>query len=165
MDFELSHLIPAPPNAVARVLLDGDYQNSLSGLGPLAERTVLEQEPFGDGRVRRRVRCVLDMDLPGAARRFLGDANAAWVEEALWHPEKLMWEWRILPEVGGDLLSSSGVITLHGAADEETHRDVTGRVEVRVPFYGGKVERWIVEGLRQAYAEEATRLVAWLQKP
>ncbi|HVM36611.1 MAG TPA: DUF2505 domain-containing protein [Actinomycetota bacterium] len=162
MDFKFSHLIPATRQEVARALLDVDYQNSLSGLGPLSERRVLDQQPIDGGRVRRRVRCVVHMDVSGPAKRVLGDAAPAWVEEAVWDPDRTIWEWRILPEVGGDLLTAHGDIRLDGV-DGGTERRVTGTVRVRVPFYGGKVERWIVDGLRQAYGEEAERLSAWLR--
>ena len=37
-----------------------------------------------------------------------------------------------------------------------------GMVKVSVPLYGGKVEGWIVEGIEQAYDEEAERLERWL---
>jgi hypothetical protein len=33
-----------------------------------------------------------------------------------------------------------------------------------VPLYGGKVEGWIVDGLRAAYDEEADRLAEWLER-
>ena len=41
-----------------------------------------------------------------------------------------------------------------------TVRTVAGGVKVKVPLYGGKVEGWIVAGLRSAYDEEARRLAA-----
>jgi len=31
-----------------------------------------------------------------------------------------------------------------------------------VPFYGSRVEGWIVKGMSDAYDEEAERLEAWL---
>jgi hypothetical protein len=162
VDFEFSHLIPARSDEVVRALLDVDYQNSLSGLGPLSERRVLDQQPIDDGRVRRRVHCVVDMNISGPAKRILGDAAPSWVEEAVWYPDRTTWEWRILPEVGGDLLRAKGEIRLDGVGGG-TERRVTGTVQVKVPFYGGKVEGWIVDGLRDAYAEEAKRLSAWLR--
>ena len=45
---------------------------------------------------------------------------------------------------------------------DQTLRLVTGTVKVKVPLYGGRVEGVIVQGLEQAYAEEATRLAKWL---
>jgi hypothetical protein len=160
MDFEISHELAAPADEVARALLDEDFQNSLKDLGPLADRRVLSQTEQPGGRVRRETRCVLGIDL-GAARKFLGSSDPAWIEDATWHPDTSRWEWVIKPEVGGDILRAGGTTEIKAAGDG-TLRLVTGMVQIRVPIYGSKVEGWIVEGLEQSYAEEAERLQAWL---
>ena len=145
---------------VAATLLDEDYQRSLDGIEPLEKRELLGQAEQPGGRVLRRTRCVLGADL-GPAKRFLGNAEPAWVEEATWDPSRLRWEWVILPEVGADLLSAEGAIELR--EDEgETIRRVIGGVKVRVPLYGGRVEGVIVQNLERAYSQEADRLAAWL---
>ena len=162
MDFAFEHRFDASPAAVAEVLLDPAYQASLDGIEPLEERRVLEQTERADGIVVRRTRCVLGADL-GAAKRFLGNAEPAWVEEATWHPRKSLWEWVILPEVAAHLLSSRGTIELRENGDE-TVRRVTGKVEVKVPLYGGRVEAVVVQGLERAYEEEADRLATWLER-
>ena len=160
MDFEIAHELDAGIDGVARALLDEDFQNSLKDLGPLADRRVLSQTEQAGGKVRRETRCVLGIDL-GAARKFLGSSDPAWVEDATWDPERLTWRWVIKPEVGADLLKASGETTLTSAGERSIRR-VTGKVQIRVPIYGGKVEGWIVDGLKQSYDEEAERLQAWL---
>ncbi len=145
---------------MANALLDEGYQRSLDGIGPLKKREILAQTGGGGGQVVRRTRCVLGTDL-GAAKRFLGDAEPAWVEEATWDPGRHRWQWVIHPEVGADLLSAAGSIELHDG-DGGTMRRVQGAVKVRVPLYGGRVENIIVKNLEQTYADEATRLAKWL---
>ena len=161
MRFVFDHLFPAPVDEVARVTLDERFQASLSDVGGLRERRVLEQVDEGAGRVRRRVRCVLDVRLPGAARALVGEGEPAWVEDALWLPDERTWRWVVHPEIGRDVLAADGDIALRGDGDG-TRRRVSGRVSVRVPLYGGRVESWIVDGLRRAYDEEARRLARWL---
>ncbi len=161
MDFKISHTVDADPETVAEALLDREFQASLADLKALRERKVLSQKKASGGLITRRIRCVLDVKISGTAKKFLGDGDPAWVEEATWHPEDLIWSWVIQPEVGGDLLAASGTISLQQAR-MGTERVVAGRVNVRVPFYGGKVEGWIVEGLKHSYAEEAERLSEWL---
>lgn len=160
MDFQIEHHLDAPPDAVAGVLLDEGFQASLEDLEGLAERRVLSQT-VADGRVERRTRYVLDIRIGGPARAFLGDADPAWIEVAHWEPARLTWEWTIEPEVAGDLLDASGETVLVGESGS-TARRVLGRVTVKVPLYGSRVERWIVEGLERAYEEEALRLRRWL---
>ena len=161
MDFRFEHRFDAPADLVAETLLDEAYQRSLDGIGPLASREVLEQTRSG-GRVTRRTRCVLGIDL-GAAKRFLGGGDPAWVEEAIWDPDAARWDWVIHPEVAAELLTASGRIELHDRGGK-TERLVAGQVKVHVPLYGSRVEDSIVRGLEDAYAEEATRLRKWLAK-
>ena len=158
--FELRHDFSSPAPEVAAALLDPSFQASLDGLGPLKSREVLSQETEAGGRVTRRVRCVLGIDL-GAASRFLGDSEPAWVEEARWDPKQMSWSWVIHPEVAEHLLSASGTMALQDR-DEGASRLIDGRVDVRVPLYGGKVEGWIVKGISDAYEEEAGRLETYL---
>jgi hypothetical protein len=161
MDFEFGHQVPAPPEEVADVLLDKKFQSSLSHLGALSERKVLSQKKDADGRVVRRIRCVLNLNISGVAEKFLGDSDPAWVEEATWHPDEMLWTWEVQPEVAADLLEASGEIELK-ASGKGTKRIVAGKVKVKVPIYGGKVEGWVIAGLKEAYAEEAEHLTEWL---
>lgn len=162
VDFSFEHHFDADLPTVAEAILNEDYQRSLDGIEPLKKRELLDQVEKGNGRVVRRTRCVLGTDL-GAAKRFLGDADPAWIEEATWNPAGSRWEWVIQPEVAGELLSSHGTMELLDKGDQ-TLRRVTGVVKIKVPLYGGRVEGWIVQGLEQAYAGEAERLASWLER-
>jgi hypothetical protein len=161
MDFEINHSFEADVETLSSVLLDEEYQRSLDDIGGLKERKLLSQKKEADGRVHRRVRCVLEINLSGMVKSFLGDSDPAWIEEAIWHPEKSRWEWVIHPEVAEGLLDAEGTIGIHGS-DDGTNRVVSGKVRVKVPLYGGRVEGWIVEGIERAYDEEAARLAEWL---
>ena len=163
MDFEISHTFPHDLNDVAAAILDAQYQASLSDVESLKAREVLSQEQRDDGTVLRRVRCVLDIHITGAAKSFIGSSEPAWVEESIWYPERKQWEWVVKPEAAENLLDANGYISLKGDSGK-TARIVHGKVKVKVPLYGGKVEGWIVDGLEHAYAEEAERLQAWLNK-
>lgn len=162
-DFEISHAFPHDLDAVAAAMLDEDYQRSLSDIESLKSREVLSQEEGADGTVVRRVRCVLDLNITGMAKNFIGDGEPAWVEESTWHPDRNQWEWVVQPEVAENLLKANGYISLSGNSDK-TERIVHGTVKVSVPLYGGRVEGWIVDGLEHAYAEEAERLQTWLDR-
>ena len=163
MDFEISHSFSHDADAVAAAILDEDYQLSLADFESLKERELLTQEERADGTVFRRTRCVLDIDITGAARGLIGEGDPAWVEEATWYPDRSEWKWVIQPEIAQHLLEAKGEILIWGDGDKAT-RVVEGHVKVKVPLYGGKVEGWIVDGLEHAYAEEAERLQAWLDR-
>ncbi len=163
VDLTVAHTFRAAPEALAEALLDPDFQETLSDIASLRDRRLLAQENQQDGKVVRNIRCVLDLHVSGMAKTVLGDADPAWVEESVWDPKTMMWSWKIKPEVAADLLSASGTTAVQ-ASGSGSARIVTGTIKVKVPLYGGKVEGWIVDGLEHAYAEEAERLQAWLDR-
>ena len=160
--FEVSHTFDHDPDTVAAAILDEEYQHSLEDVESVEHRELLSQEERPDGTVVRHTRCVLDINITGVAKTFIGDGDPAWVEEATWHPDKREWTWVVIPEIGKDLLEAKGTIALRKDGGS-TERAISGEVKVKVPLYGGKVEGWIVDGIETAYAEEAERLEAWLQ--
>jgi hypothetical protein len=163
MRFEVSHPFDASPDDVARAMLEPAFQDEITDIGHLHDREVLALEDLAGGGYKRSVRCVLALEVSGIARSMLGDSDPAWVQEENWNEELTHCEWTIHPEVAADLLSASGTIDIEGS-DGKATRTVTGEVKVRVPLYGGKVEGWIVNGVSEAYDEEAQRLTAWLER-
>src|SRR3712207_729983 len=153
MDFSLEHSFDAPVDSLAAALLDRKFQDSLGPLGHLSERKVLSQKKTPAGGVVRKVRCVLGIDVSGAARKLMGDGDPAWVEEATWDPEASRWDWVIHPEVAAHLLTAASTIEVAGDGSRSTRR-VAGRIKVHVPLYGGRVEGWIRDGIAAAYEEE-----------
>ncbi|MDP9067595.1 MAG: DUF2505 domain-containing protein [Actinomycetota bacterium] len=163
MDFKITHHFEASPDEVADALIDEDFQASLADVASLSEREVILQEERRDGSILRRIRCVLDIDVSGAAKKFLGGAKPSWIEEARWDPGARRWTWTIHPEVAAELMSAGGHIDV-GKQGSGACRTVSGSVKVKVPLYGSKVEGWIVSGIEAAYDEEAERLAEWLER-
>ena len=161
MRFQVTHSFPYDAEQVAGAMLDLDYQHSLQDLESLRSRELLSQEQRPDGTVVRRTRCVLDLQVSGMAKSFIGDGDPAWIEEASWDPGGQRWRWIVIPEVAKEMLDAKGTIDLTPRGNA-TDRTIDGEVKVRVPIYGSKVEGWIVDGIEHAYAEEAERLETWL---
>ncbi len=163
MRFELSHPFDATAEKVAAAMFDPAFQATLTDIGDLHDRTVLSVEESSLGGVTRKVRCVLSLEISGMAKSMLGDSDPAWVQEEHWDATRMHCDWTIHPEVAGELLSAAGTIDIEPVGDKTT-RAVAGEVRVRVPLYGGKVERWIVDGVSRAYDEEADFLARWLER-
>ena len=164
MDFTVSHAFDASPDELAAVLLDEDFQHALDDVGVLEKRHLVSQEERADGTVERRTRCVLGIKINDIARKFIGDGEPAWVEHAVWYPDRMQWEWEIEPEVADHILSAHGTITVTGS-DDASEREVSGTVKISgIPIYGGRVEQWIVDGIEAAYDEEADQIAEWLER-
>lgn len=156
-------MISADPDAVAKTDLDTGYQESVEAVVSeyLSERKMLSQDEHDDGTVHREIRCVLGIELPGGAKRFIGNKDPAWIEQGVYSPRDLSWEWTIKPEVGGGLMSAGGHTVFRDHADG-TLRAVSGEVSFHVPIYGRRVEEVVVDHLEKTYAAEARHLADWI---
>jgi hypothetical protein len=163
VDFDIRHSFQAPAREVACAMLDLDYQRSLDDVAQPARRRIELQEERPDGTVLRRTRYELIASLPRRAQSFLGGAAPAWTEEAVYHPGDLLWEWEVVPHAGAGLLQARGRIALQDTPAGSS-RTISGRVKVNVPLYGPRVEKVIVQGLKEGYDREAERLRTWLQR-
>lgn len=163
MRFDLTHDFDTSPERIADVMLDPSFQETLTDIGDLHHREVLDRTESPGGAITRNVRCILALKVSGIAKSMLGDSDPAWVQEERWDATRMHCDWTIHPEVAAEMLSASGTIDIVGS-DNKTTRTVAGEVKVRVPLYGGKVEGWIVTGVTRAYDEEAERIASWLER-
>ncbi len=95
------------------------------------------KRPQDDGRALRRTRCVLDIEISGVAKRLIGDGDPAWIENAIWDEEAMLWSFTIDPEIAEELLEAKGTIQI-SEQEGGTRRTIEGMVKVKVPFYGSK---------------------------
>ncbi len=97
----------------------------------------------------------LTAELPAMVTKFVDPAKLTWVETTTLDLSTLRSSSSLSPDEYPDLLRASAE-AVFTAVHEGTTRAVTGRVEVPVPIFGGKVEAAIVEGLEEHLRGEET---------
>jgi hypothetical protein len=118
--------------------------------------TVLDVVRTGDVVVvRTRFRFIAD--LPGAARAVIDPDRLTWIDESTYDLVSHTSSTRLLPDHYPDRLqaSASSRFDPDPADPGRTVRRVSGRLTVRAPLVAGRVERAIVDGLREHLADEA----------
>lgn len=159
MRFAVDHVFPAPPSAVAALLVDPGFQGELE-LPDLSRAEVLGREER-DGAVVLRLRYEFVGSLDAWARRLLGARRLAWLQELRVEPESGAGSVTFSSEADPDRLHGMARFSLSEEAGR-TRRHLEGELVVSLPALGGLAERRIVPGLVRRLEIEAEALSARL---
>jgi hypothetical protein len=142
MEFKGSHTYAAPLDDVVAMLRDRDAtRDKYERMG---HRDVEISDCSGDTAAWQITSTrVVDVDLPGFAKRVLKPTNAMTQREQ-WHrsTDGGGWDGTFDVEVKGAPIHLSGTMRLVQGADGTTTHDVVMHVDVKVPLIGGKIADW-----------------------
>jgi hypothetical protein len=162
MDFSAEQRFVLDVGDVEDGLTDPSFLGTLGDLTTIGEPDVLDTDRSADAIVQR-VRYRFVAELPGAVTKVVDPDKLTWVEEARYDLAAHTSTHTIVPDHYENLIEArySGSITVDG---DGAARSVTGAVKVHVALVGHKVERVIVNGLRDFAREQADRLNTWLRQ-
>lgn len=152
MDFTVEQRFPASADAALALYCDPDFYAGVGATERLAPPEVLDRAE-GDGTVTLRIRYRFTADLPSAAKRFVEPDKLTWVERTVFDLATATARSELLADHYGSLLTASARSAFHDR-DGASVRQVDGRLQVKVPLFGGRVERAIVDGLREYLHDE-----------
>ena len=148
MDFTLHQEIPATVDAVDAALVNPDFLVRMAELPKLGSAEVVSNERDGD-TVNLQVRYLFQADLSPKVTRFVDPEKLTWIEDStvdligardhLRDPAR-----QLRQPARRQLLGRRSRPTATGSV-----RTVTGKIKVRIPLLGGKVEKAIVGGLEE----------------
>lgn len=162
MQFTIAQSLVAAPADVQDMLLDPRFLAARASLPKLGGSEVLERtQDAVSARLRVRMRFV--GDLSSAVTAVVDPAKLTWIDDATFDFAQHAARHEILPDHYPDRLSAAYDDTLT-VAGEGTRRELRGELQVRVPLVGGRVERVIVEGLRDYAEGEAALLNDFLRR-
>lgn len=157
--FTADHHFTSPPEAVAGVLLDGEFHRVLE-LPDVALPTVVASGREGSvGTLRLRYEFVGHLD--PIARRMLGGRALAWEQELRLDTDTGRGVLTIAVDDAAGRIRGDGRVTLEGV-DAGTVRRIVGELQIRIPLIGGNAERRIVPGIVSRLDVEAEAVRAHL---
>jgi hypothetical protein len=164
--FDLEQRFPAPPDDVLAAYADPALYDRMVGMARIDRPEVLGVERTGAG-VLVRVRYRFTAEVPRAALTIIDPARLTWVDETLYDLGTHRSSTRLVPDHYPDRLAGSATSRFEPdpADPGRTRRTITGEVTVRAPLVGGRVERTIVDGLREHVVDEAGVVAAYLGAP
>ena len=161
MELQGSHTYTAPIEAVVAML--GDAEATTTKYTGMGHRDVQIAEcGETDGVLRIRSSRVVDVDLPGFAKKVLKPTNTmAQTDE--WRPRgDGSWDGTFDVDVQGSPIHISGTMRLVPGDGTTTH-EVKISVEVKVPMIGGKIADWAGKNdVRRTLDAEFAAGDAWL---
>jgi hypothetical protein len=152
VEFTIDQRFPAPPDEVIAAYIDPKLYDRMVGLSRVEAPSVLDVTRRGDVVVvRTRFRFIAD--LPGAARAVIDPDRLTWIDESTYDLVAHTSVTRLLPDHYPDRLTASAT-SRFDPDPAGTVRRVSGELRVRAPLVAGRVERAIVDGLREHLADE-----------
>ncbi len=157
--FDAEQRFNAAPDRVMALYTDASYYEGLPELAKVG-RPKLVSRTGDEQLVTLRIHYRFTADLPSAAHAVIDADKLTWIEETVFDVAGLTTRSRLVPDHYPDRLtaSASSVLAPDPGNEGGTVRKVRGELKVRVAFVGGKVERAIVDGLRDHLAAEAAHM-------
>jgi hypothetical protein len=153
MKFELRDTVGAPVDRVEAALLSEGFFDRVGASPRIAAPVLLEEVEQGT-LVLRRVAYRFTAEVTGAVRRVVDPEKMTWVDESHYDRSSHRATHEILPDHYAKLLhctyEESLVPDSNGCV-----RIAAGDLSVRVPLVGERVERIIIDGIREYAAAEA----------
>jgi hypothetical protein len=170
--FAIENRFDATVEEFEAVLNDAELYERLAAAMPGIQRIEPLERDEDDREVRRRTRYTPNVDgkIPAFGRAFVKPSMLSWIEESRYDKAAHRFAYRIvpnLPHAWRDRFDSHGAYTL--AAQPSTAgggvlRRIEGEIVVRVPLFGGRVERMLRAEVEHNFASEARAIAAWLRE-
>lgn len=151
---------PATPSQIMAMLQDADYAAAkYEALGDI-KFEVLEHTP-GDGSLTVKVEREVDANLPGAAKKVLGETNHM-VQTETWSADGDGFDGNLGIDSPGKPLTITATETIAPVGDTESDWTVNFEFKASIPFIGGKIEKMVADETKTSLAKEFAFNKGWL---
>lgn len=111
----------------------------------------LEFQGEGDDRTAKRVqRLTPKREVPKLMKKFV-DGAIAYTEHNTWRRGDNLLVCKTVPNFMADKITSEGDYIVEPLGPDRVRRVYEGKIECRVPLVGGKVEKMLVDEIRESY--------------
>jgi hypothetical protein len=162
MNFSFVHEFDIDPAGYWKIFLAPDFNKEMFGELKMKEYKVLEEK--NDGKVYHRVQqCEPSTPIPGFLQSMIKSTGYTEHDDMQWGTNVM--HIRIDTAMFKDRFKMEGdyiVTPLDGG--KRCKREFKGEVKVAVPLIGGKVEKYMMEQLRDSYDVAARVTRRWIEK-
>ena len=157
MELRIEHRIDASVEDAVRASMEEAFDIRLAELPNVAERTVTTFDRNPDGSIHRIVRYRFAGPLPGPVLKAIGGSTVSWDEEGTFDPARNEWRYEIHPHVMKGRFKCNGRYAFVGEGGA-TKRVVEADIRVSIPLVGGRVAKFIADGMKDTFEAEAKLL-------
>jgi uncharacterized protein DUF2505 len=160
--FTLRHEINCNAEQFWKVFFDKDFNHTLFREElQFPEYETLEQSE-NDSEIRRRVRGVPKMNMPGPVKKLLGD-RFGYEEEGTFDRKSGVWRWKMKANTMTDKLRNEGTVKVEPIDDKKCRRIAEIEMEAKVFGLGGVIESSSESEMRRGWETSAVFMNKWLK--
>jgi hypothetical protein len=162
MNFSFVHEFDIDPAGYWKIFLSPEFNKEMFADLNMKEYKVLKQED--DGKHFHRVQqCEPSTPIPGFLQSVVKSAGYTEIDDLDWGTNIM--RIKIETQMFKDKFRMEGdyiVTPLDGG--KRTRREFKGEVKVGIPLIGGKIEKFMMEQLRDSYDKAAKTTRRWVEK-
>ncbi len=156
MKLQVRHVFDCTPDEFWTLFWDPAYDVALQAKnGNEVKRELLEERNV-DGKRHLRYRFTPKKTLPAPVAALAGTDRLIYEQDNMFDRASGLLTWKVRPAVVPDKVTAEGTFRVAALASGGCERLVDGKIEVRVPFFGGKIEEAIVNDVKGAYEVATT---------
>lgn len=148
MNFAFAHEFDIAAEDFWKMFFSDEYEQALWKHLKLRNPTILERKDEGN-TYRRSVRLEPEIEVPAWAASVV--SNTGYIEHDLLHRDRSSMDVRIEPLMMKDRLQLHGTFKVTSLASGRCRREFSGDVKINVMLIGGKMEKFMVDRLREGY--------------
>jgi hypothetical protein len=161
MDFVFVHEFSVEPAGFWQLFFSEPYEKELFRRLKMQSYTVLERQD--EGRIYRRVlELVPEMQVPSWAASVVRETR--YREHDLLHRDRSVMDVTIEPMIMKERFVMRGVFKVTPLPEGRCRREFSGEIRILVPLIGGKIEKFLVERMREGYDAAAALTREWIAR-
>ena len=161
MNFSFVHEFDIDPQGFWDMFFSQPYEEELYKRLKMRSRTVLEHKDEGN-IVRRTQRMEPELAVPSWASSVIKDTG--YTEYDVLDKASSKMSVRIEPMLMKERFQMTSTFTVTALGPGRCRREFAGDIKISVPLLGGKIEKLMIEQLREAYDTAAQVTREWLSK-
>jgi hypothetical protein len=152
MQFSIVHDFDVEPAGFWALFFSEAFENELFRGLKMRSWDVFERREEGD-KLFRKVKLEPDMSVPSWASSVIKETG--YTEIDVFHKNDSKMDVTIVPAMLRDRFHLSGVFAVTPLGPGRCRREFKGEIRVSVPLLGGKIEKFMLEQIRNGYEQAA----------
>lgn len=161
MNFAFTHDFDTEPAGFWQLFFSDAYEQELFRRLKMRSYRVLERCEEGS-RYRRVLEFVPEMEFPSWAQSVVRETG--YREHDLFHRDHSVMDVVIEPQAMKERFAMAGVFKVTPLGNGRSRREFSGEVRMAVPLLGGKIEKFLVERMRDGYEAAAALTREWIAR-
>jgi hypothetical protein len=162
MNFVFVHDFDIDPDGFWQLFFSDAYEKALFRRLKMQSYRVLERHDEGN-RYRRLLELVPEMEFPSWAKAVVRETG--YREHDLFYRDRSVMDVTIEPAILKDRFYLAGVFKVTALGAGRCRREFSGEIRLPVPLIGGKIEKFLVERMREGYDAAAALTREWIAQP